>query len=105
MVQDVHVQVVHMSYLYRINECCFLNVCCWCTAHGSIMSIHEPRQGHICWLESSAGADTVIEVPIMRWEHETVSGPWGHRFLNLEKLKSVELYIYCDIWRNVVDII
>ena len=67
--------------LMNVFCCC----CCWCSWNDHE---HEPRQGHICWLENSAGADTVIEVPIMRWEHETVSGPWGHWFLNLEKLKS-----------------
>ena len=68
--------VVHMCV------CCFLMV----RFLDGFFSHMKHVWGQI-WVESKRrrpprallpGADTVIEVPIMRWEHETVSGPWEH---------------------------
>ena len=66
----------------HICVCCFLMVRFW-----MVFFSHMKHVWGQIWVESKRrrpprallpGADTVIEVPIMRWEHETVSGPWEH---------------------------
>ena len=72
MVQDVHVCTFN-KYI-----CCFLLLhfldCSSINMMGTFVTGRRLPAGPC--IKRSAGADTVIEVPIMRWEHETVSGPW-----------------------------